>query len=84
MSLLVIPLFSWVFCNSNIIYPGKVVGLREFTNSFSAIGVVIINGYKMDQGKSLKSNIKVLGISATKHIYKLQIDSLTLHSKHRI
>ena len=38
----------------------------------------------MDQGKSLKFKIKVLGISRTKHIYKLQIDSLTFHSKNRI
>ena len=42
------------FFYSNFIYPGKVVGLRQFTNSFPAIGVVVINRYKIDQGKSLK------------------------------
>ena len=76
---------GFFFYYSNFIYAGKVVGLSQFTNSFPAIGVVIINGYKMDQGKSLISNIKVLGISRSKiYIYKLQIDSLSLHSKHRI
>ena len=51
--------FSFSF-DSNFIYPGKVVGLRQFTNSFPAIGVVIINGYKIDQGKSLKLTFRFL------------------------